>query len=278
MERAQPVSRARDGPDPAPLGRREGGAAALDHRHFPAPHGGHLPGGGDPAICRPPPREAPQAWLRRCGSHWSLPPTPHTLPEQQRRTRTTIPRPPAPAALGGLGVTGVGRRPPRRCPGRAVAAATQLQVRGKPRPRQPIDFATCATHNRATPTSSSSATSPVSTAGAFSGHVLGVVDDRLLKPLFGFEVPVGRLSRARRQVPEYLARGRLLQGPWTNPYTDETSPRAARAERTPEGFRRHQPGAAVPARLFRFRFGNGRTQAFILPRMVDRAGDWASCM
>ena len=125
--------------------------------------------------------------------------------------------------------------------------------------------------------------------GAFSGHVFGVVDDRLLKPLFGFEgfgvgryepQPDGSFRNIWREVGYYkdIDTGRILEQ-WTNPYTDETVD-VLHVQNDPVNLVVTNQVPQFPPRPgLEFRFGNyGRDQAFILPWMVDHAGDWASCM
>jgi hypothetical protein len=125
--------------------------------------------------------------------------------------------------------------------------------------------------------------------GAFSGHVFGVVDDQILKPLFGFEgfgigryepQPDGSWRNIWREVGYYkdIDTGRIIDR-WKNPYSDEWVD-VLHVQNDPVNLVvTNQVPQFPPKPGLEFRFGNyGRDKAFVLPWMVDRAGDWASCM
>ncbi|MCU0757613.1 MAG: DUF1838 domain-containing protein [Steroidobacteraceae bacterium] len=201
------------------------------------------------------------------------------------------------AALGGLGIAGAGLAAGLAAAASPAPAAANPAPPATPtgkvgpagtRARKPIDFDD-ATANLDAYVKLVGDVGGKDVVGAFSGHVFGVVESRILRPLFGFEgFGIGRYERQPdgsyrniwREVGYYkdIESGRILER-WPNPYSDETVD-VLHVQNDPVNLVvTNQVPQFPPKPGLEFRFGNyGRDQAFILPWLVDRAGDWASCM
>jgi hypothetical protein len=125
--------------------------------------------------------------------------------------------------------------------------------------------------------------------GTYYGHVFGVVGKDTLKPLFGFhgfglgrflEQPDGSFRQLWKEVGYYkdIETGAILQT-WENPYTNEkVEPLPVQNDKVNFVLTTKTPQLPeVPG--LDFVFGNyGQGDDFVIPWMIDRSGDWASCL
>lgn len=185
-------------------------------------------------------------------------------------------------ALGGLGLASAG------VAGGMLTAAAPAAEAAPRRKRVPMDFENADDNLKAYIKLVGDVTGK-NVIGAFSGHVFGVVGNQILKPLFGFEgfgigryepQPDGSYRNIWREVGYYkdIDSGRIIDR-WRNPYSDETVD-VLHVQNDPVNLVVTNKVPQFPPKPgLDFKFGNyGRGQDFILPWMVDRAGDWASCM
>ena len=181
-------------------------------------------------------------------------------------------------ALAGLGLLG----------GMALASAPAQARKTRASARKPVDFAD-PRQNLDAYVKLVADVSGRNIVGWFSGHIFGVVEKRRLEPLFGFEgfgvgryekQPDGSYHNIWREVGYYkdIDTGRILEQ-WRNPYSQELVD-VLHVQNDPVNLEvRNTTPRLPPIPGLDFRFGNyGHADKFVLPWLVDHAGDWASCM
>ena len=184
-------------------------------------------------------------------------------------------------ALGALAAGGLGA-------GLGGSLGSAEATAATPRRRQPIDFGNPQDNLQAYIKLIGDTTGR-NVVGHYSGHVFAVIEGQIVKPLFGFEgfgtgryepQPDGSFRNIWREVAYYkdLASNAILEQ-WQNPWSGETVD-VLPVQNDPVNFVLTDRVPQIPIREgLEFQFGNyGRGDAFVLPWMVDRAGDWAEIM